>query len=251
MCDAIQDYTWLGPSRYQTTAAQQPSIPEETWSLCCLLENKNHTQPRHVTSTAQKRAAILRFVAAAAIIINMASKRRKKRKSQNDVCDICFCFCANFRCVASNRVRAVISVYPPPSGFLTPRPRTPGSSFFFDGSLTILIAARWLSNWWQLLLSDVGQVCPSTGNQLSFSSIICHACLLPGYVLVTLNGCYCCHPWPRRQPEVGDTARTAIQTDSVAVEEPCLMPSSSWIYWPNWLPAFAYRELQIFVECNA
>jgi len=54
---------------------------------------------------------------------------------------------------------------------------------------------------------SVGQsrtgVCPSTGNQLSFSSIICHACLLPGYVLVTLNGCYCRHC--RRQTEVGQT----------------------------------------------
>lgn len=43
------------------------------------------------------------------------------------------------------------------------------------------------------------QVWPSTGNQLSFSSIICHACLLPGYVLVALNGCYC-RQYPAGKP---------------------------------------------------
>jgi len=41
---------------------------------------RNHTQPRHVTSTA-KRAAILRFVSPA-IIINMASKGKRKRERE-------------------------------------------------------------------------------------------------------------------------------------------------------------------------
>lgn len=35
------------------------------------------------------------------------------------------------------------------------------------------------------------QVWSSTGNQLSFSSFICLACLLPGYVLALLNARYC------------------------------------------------------------
>lgn len=96
---------------------------------------------------------------------------------------------ANFRCVAFV-----------PCFFHSFRHSIPS----FSMALTILIAVLpGIGNFPCLRLhpgppkQDAGprqpskQVWSSTGNQLSFSSFICLACLLPGYVLALLNARYC------------------------------------------------------------